>query len=162
MNLPATRPGPKPKQLPLRLRVGGKTDVRSQFAALCYRVKEGKVEICLVTTRRTGRWILPRGWPMHKQTPAEAAAAEAWEEAGVTGKPIDRCLGVYSYVKPLPEAAAPVLVMVYPVRITKVHARWPERKQRRRKWLSPKQAAKRLAEPELRRIVAAFDPRQLD
>lgn len=151
----------KPVQMPIKLQAGGKTDVRSQFAALCYRYKNGKLQICLVTSRKRGRWILPKGWPMHKQTPADAAATEAWEEAGVTGKAYDQCLGVYSYVKPLSENPAPVIVMVYPVAVKKVSAKWPERKERKRKWLSPTKAAKRLDEPGLRRIVAAFDPRNL-
>lgn len=151
----------KSGQLPLKLKTGGKTDVRTQFAALCYRGDGKDLEICLVTSRRSKRWILPKGWPMHKQTPADAAATEAWEEAGLTGKSIDHCLGVYAYVKTLSESLTPVIVMVYPVEIREEHDVWPERKQRKRKWLRPKKAAKRLAEPELRRIVGRFDPSQL-
>ena len=159
--MPATQPKPQSVQLPISLRTGGKTDVRSQFAALCYRKKDGKVQVCLVTSRKSGRWILPKGWPMHGATPAEAAAIEAWEEAGITGKPIERCLGVFSSVKPLDAAETPVVVMVYPIKVTKEHDKWPEHKQRRRKWMNPNKAAKRLTEPELRRIVASFDPRTL-
>ena len=98
---------------------------------------------------------------MHKETPAKAAAKEAWEEGGITGRAIDRCLGVYSYVKPLSDNPAPVVVMVYPVRAKETHDKWPEHKQRKRKWLSPKKAAKKLTEPELRRIVSTFDPNTL-
>lgn len=155
------KPGKRVAQLPIRLTTGGKTDVRSQFAALCWRIKDGAVQVCLVTSRGSGRWILPKGWPMHKQTPAQAAATEAWEEAGVTGKPIDTCLGVYSYLKPLDDTVTPVLVMVYPVKVKKVHSKWPERKQRKRRWLHPKKAAKRLSDPGLAQIVATFDPRTL-
>ncbi len=148
-------------QLPIRLRTGGKTDVRTQFAALCYRYKDGKLQVCLITSRRSKRWILPKGWPIHKETPASAAATEAWEEAGLTGRPIDHCLGVFAYVKTMSKKLAPVIVMVYPLEVTCEHDKWPERKQRKRKWISPKKAAKRLAEPELRRIVAQFDPSTL-
>ena len=70
------------QQLPLRFRTGHKTDIRAQFAALCWRMKNDKVQICLITSRTRQRWIIPKGWPMHKQTPAAAAAAEAFEEAG--------------------------------------------------------------------------------
>ncbi|SEV90757.1 8-oxo-dGTP pyrophosphatase MutT, NUDIX family [Cognatiyoonia koreensis] len=152
----------KKRQLPLKLREGGKTDVRTQFAALCYRVTDGTVEVCLVTSRKSKRWILPKGWPMHKQTPAAAAATEAWEEAGVTGQPIDHCLGAYSYVKPLSQNPTPVIVMVYPVKITNIASKWPEKKQRKRKWVPQRIAAKKLQEPELRRIVATFDPERLE
>lgn len=119
------------------------------------------LEICMVTSRRSKRWILPKGWPMHKQTPAQAAATEAWEEAGVIGKARDHCLGAYSYVKPLSDNPTPVVVMVYPVLVTETATKWPEKKQRKRKWVSSKKAAKKLTEPELRRIVATFDPSSL-
>ena len=152
----------KKDQLPIKLRTGGKTDVRTQFAALCYRTnKKGKLRICIVTSRRSKRWILPKGWPMHNMTPARAAATEAWEEAGVKGRAIDQCLGVYSYVKPLTRGAAPVIVMVYPLAVTKIAKNWPEDSQRKRKWLSLKKAARALTEPELRRIVRRFDPAKL-
>jgi len=146
-------------QLPIKLSKGSKTDVRTQFAALCYRRnKAGKLRICIVTSRRSKRWILPKGWPMNKMTPAKAAATEAWEEAGLKGRSIDQCLGVYAYVKPLTRGVTPVIVMVYPLEVTSIANTWPESHQRQRKWMSPKKAARRLMEPELRRIVATFDP----
>lgn len=151
----------KRRQLPLKLREGGKTDVRTQFAALCYRIKNDQLEVCMVTSRRSKRWILPKGWPMHKQTPAQAAATEAWEEAGVKGQAIDHCLGAYSYVKPLSDNPTPVVVMVYPVAVDDVAKKWPEHKERKRKWVPLRKAAKKLQEPELRRIVATFDPARL-
>ena len=151
----------KTGQLPLKLRPGNKTDVRTQFAALCWRIKKDKLQVCLVTTRRSGRWILPKGWPIHNETPANAAATEAWEEAGLTGQPIDHCLGVYSYVKPLGRDQMSVVVMVYPVKIDTIHDAWPERKERKRKWIGTRGAARKLAEPALRRIVLAFDPAKL-
>ncbi|PJI92733.1 8-oxo-dGTP pyrophosphatase MutT (NUDIX family) [Yoonia maricola] len=149
------------KQLPLKLRTGRKTDVRAQFAALCWRVKNDQVQVCLITSRTRGRWIIPKGWPMHKQTPANAAATEAYEEAGVRGEAVDFCLGVYSYHKPQKVGNAPIVTMVYPVHVTHVHSKWPEKKQRRRKWLSPAKAAKKLTEPELKRIVANFKPHKI-
>lgn len=135
--------------------------MRSQFAALPYRIVGDKVQVCLVTSRGTGRWIIPKGWPMHKETPASAAATEAWEEGGLIGEPIDHCLGVYSTTKPLDDSHAPVIVMVYPVKVRKTKSDWPERRQRKRKWFSLAKASKKVAEPELRAIIAAFDPRNL-
>lgn len=151
----------KTGQLPLKLRIGHKTDVRTQFAALCWRIKKDKLQICLVTTRRSGRWILPKGWPMHNETPAQAAATEAWEEAGLKGQGVDHCLGAYSSVKPLADQTAPVVVMVYPVAVAKTADTWPEKKERKRKWVSPKKAATLLSEPGLRKIVKGFDPAKL-
>jgi len=150
----------KPRQLPLQLKRVAKTQTRTQFAALCYRMRKNKVEICLVTSRRTKRWILPKGWPMHGQTPAKAAATEAWEVAGLTGKARDKCLGVYSYIKRRKPEDLTVIALVYPLEVRNVHSDWPEAHQRKRRWMSPKKAAKKLQEPALKRIVADFTPAQ--
>lgn len=148
-------------QLPLRLRKGRKTDVRSQFAALCWREAADGVEVCLVTSRRSKRWILPKGWPMNNTTPAKAAATEAWEEAGIRGRAINHCLGVYADVKQLPRGMLPVVIMVYPIAAQEVFDTWPEAGQRKRRWLSPKKAAKKIKNPALARIVKKFDPATL-
>lgn len=150
------------KQLPIRIRSTQKGDVRSQFAALCYRVNKNKVQILLVTTRKAGRWIVPKGWPMNGLTPADCAAKEAWEEAGVIGKAHDRCLGLYSYDKLLETGGhSPCVAMVYPVQVKSLDSRYPELDQRRRKWFSPKKAARLVNEPELARIIRDFDPRKI-
>ena len=150
------------KQLPIRIRAPRKSDVRSQFGALCFRVIRGKVKILLVTSRRTGRWIVPKGWPMDRMTPAESAAREAWEEAGAVGRVQDRCLGLFSYNK-LDDFGfeIPCVAMVYPMRVRSLATDYPEKDQRRRKWFSPKKAAARVSEPELARILRDFDPRAL-
>lgn len=150
-----------PKQLPLNLRKVSKRDVRTQFAALCYRMRNDQLQICLITSRRTKRWILPKGWPMHGQTPAKAAATEAWEEAGLSGKAFDRCLGVYTYPKLYKGTFLGIVTLVYPVKVTNVHSKWPEAHERRRRWMTPAKAAKKLREPELKRIVANFAPHQV-
>jgi len=150
------------KQLPLRLQVSHKSDVRTQFAALCYRIVKDKVQILLVTSRGSGRWIVPKGWPMDGITPARAAMTEAWEEAGVEGRAIDVCLGLFSYTKVLgPENMLPCVAMIYPVRVSQLAVDYPEAGMRRRKWFSQKKAAKMLQEPELAQIVRNFDPRKL-
>jgi 8-oxo-dGTP pyrophosphatase MutT (NUDIX family) len=149
------------KQLPLKLRSGGKTDVRAQFAALCWRVKNDKVQICLTTSRTRKRWIIPKGWPMHKQTPANAAATEAYEEAGVSGEAFDVCIGVYTYNNPSKVDNAPIITMVYPIHVTHVHSKYPEKHQRRRKWFSVEKASRKLSEPALKQIVASFNPKKL-
>lgn len=148
------------RQLPITIQGARKSDVRSQFAALCWRLKSrGKPEILLITTRRSGRWIIPRGWPMDGMTPAASAAQEAWEEAGVTGTPLDHCLGLYSYSKTIaPGRSAPCVVMVYPLQVESLAAEYPEAGQRQRKWGSPRKAAAKVNEPELARILRDFDP----
>lgn len=149
------------KQLPISFRASHKSDVRSQFAALCFRIRRGKPEILLITARGSGRWILPKGWPMDGLTPADSAALEAWQEAGVSGEAFDRCLGLYSYSKSIAGTGLPIMTMVYPVRVKSLASKFPEAGQRRRKWFSPKKAAKKVAEPELARILKGFDPSRL-
>lgn len=150
-----------PTQLPISLRNAGKTDVRTQFGALVYRMHSDKLQILLVTSRGSQRWIVPKGWPMDGMTPAQAAAQEAFEEAGVKGTPSDQCLGLYSYQKGLDDKAdLPCLVMVYPVEAQKLLDVYREAGQRRRKWFSPKKAAEQVAEPELAQIIRTFKPRR--
>ncbi len=150
------------KQLPINIRASHKSDVRSQFSALCYRIKQDKPEFLLITARGSGRWIVPKGWPIDGMTPAQSAAREAWEEAGVVGKPFDRCLGLYSYSKTLGGVSGmPIVVLVYPVRVKSLAGEYPEAGQRSRKWLSAKKARALVAEPELARIIKDFDPRAM-
>ncbi|GKY88593.1 NUDIX hydrolase [Sinisalibacter aestuarii] len=145
----------------MRLAGAGKRDVRSQFGAIPWRLNDGKVEVLLVTSRISRRWILPKGWPMHGATPAEAAATEAYEEAGVTGEPSNAAVGFYSYRKDFEGDDLPVVVAMFPLRVKKVLKDWPEKGQRKRKWVSRKKAAALLSEPELRLMVRNFDPRRL-
>jgi 8-oxo-dGTP pyrophosphatase MutT (NUDIX family) len=135
-----------------------KTDLRTQFAALCYRVKNEKVQFCLVTSRRSGRWIVPKGWPMNGQTPMDAAATEAFEEAGVRGKIEPRPIGVFSYYKVHSKNELPCIAVVYPLKVKKVLRTWPEHKERNRKWLSRKKAAALVDNAELSQIILRFQP----
>lgn len=149
------------KQLPISVDAGRKNDVRTQFAALCYRIKDGKVQILMVTTRRTGRWIIPKGWPMTGETPGDAAATEAWEEAGVKGKVATSPIGLFSYQKFYDSTPdLPCVVVVYPLHVSTVSKSYPEASERKRKWVSRKRAAKMVREVELARILKDFDPRR--
>jgi 8-oxo-dGTP pyrophosphatase MutT (NUDIX family) len=150
------------KQLPLKLGSAHKTDVRTQFAALCYRIKNDKIQFLLVTSRRTGRWIIPKGWPMDSMTPADAAAQEAWEEAGVVGKADPRPLGLFSFNKFLDEdQGLPCIAMVYSVLVKSLAKEFPEAGQRKRKWVGRKKAVSLIEEPELARILRDFHPHHL-
>lgn len=148
------------KQLPISLPGGRKTDVRTQFAALCYRERKGKLRFLLITSRGTGRWIVPKGWPMDGHTPAESAVKEAWEEAGVRGNCDGRCIGIFSYNKDHPELGdVPCVAMVFAIEVTEVAKNYPEADERERQWVSRKQAARMVDDPELARILRDFDPR---
>ena len=146
-------------QLPPSVR---RWDVRSQYAALCYKRKGGKLKLLLVTSRKTNRWIIPKGWPIDGLAPAESALQEAWEEAGVIGTATDVCLGLFSYRKLMQGGAGlPCVAMVYPVEVSRLADTFPEAGERKRVWVSRKKAARMVGEPELARILKEFRPRHL-
>ncbi|MDR9393764.1 NUDIX hydrolase [Roseovarius sp. SYSU LYC5161] len=153
----------KIKQDPISLNAHGKRDLRTQFAALCYRIKGGKPEFLLITSRGSGRWIIPKGWPVDGRTPGESALTEAWEEAGVQGRVIERCIGLFSYHKEIgdTDGSLPCLALVYPVKVKALARRYPEAGQRRRRWLGRRKAAEKVSDPELARIIRDFDAARL-
>ncbi len=140
---------------------GAEQAPRSQYGAICWRMHRGNVEVLLVTSRDTGRWVIPKGWPIDGLAPAASAAREAWEEAGVTGLAAPSPLGLYGYDKVLtPDSSLPCVVAVFPLRVDELAAKFPERKERRRKWFHAAKAARKVAEPELRALLQslAADP----
>lgn len=127
-----------------------------QFGALCWRMHRGAVQVLLITSRDTGRWIIPKGWPHEGTGAAGSAAAEAWEEAGVEGAVCETPMGLYSYDKVLkPGVVQPCIVTVFGLRVARLRAKFPERRERRRKWFDAARAARKVAEPELRALLAA-------
>lgn len=148
------------KQQPLDMSGVKKDQLRTQFGALCYRMRKKGPEVLLITTRRTGRWVIPRGWPIHGKTPCHSARTEAWEEAGVIGTAQNTCIGIYSYVKQVQDdARTPVMVAVFPLRVKRLEKDFPESGQRKRAWFSLKKAAALVNEPELKQIISNFDPK---
>ncbi len=152
----------KTKQIPIRLTGREKRSVRTQFGALCYRIKNDKVQILLISSRTAGRWVIPKGWPMHKMTPAEASSVEAYEEAGVEGTVLETCLGIYSLTRQSPSGTLlPCVVAVFPMKVKRLLKSFPEADQRKRKWFSRKKAAKLVQDIELAHIIKDFDPSRL-
>ncbi len=132
----------------------------TQYAALCYRLgKDGGAEVLLITSRDTGRWVIPKGWPIAGKSAAASAAREAFEEAGAEGEIGEDCIGLYSYAKVLgPDSLRPCVVAVYPLHVLRMAEKFPEAGQRRLRWFSPKKAATKVAEPELAELLAGFVP----
>lgn len=130
-----------------------------QIAALPWRRLEGVLEVLLVTSRDTGRFVLPKGWPMKALSDPEAAAREAWEEAGVEGRVDPAPLGAYSYDKRLRDGSIlACVVSVYGLEVTREFPVWREHEQRTRHWHEPGVAGALVAEPELKRLIAGFSP----
>jgi 8-oxo-dGTP pyrophosphatase MutT (NUDIX family) len=128
---------------------------RVQVAALCYdQTPEGK-KVLLITSRDTGRWIVPKGWPIDGLDGPGAALQEAWEEAGVTKAEIDPSpIGHYEYDKGLGEGmTVPVETQVYLARVEDLSEEYPEAPERSRAWFTPEEAANLVDEPQLKDIL---------
>jgi 8-oxo-dGTP pyrophosphatase MutT (NUDIX family) len=133
---------------------------RTQYGALCWRMHRGKVEVLLITSRDTGRWVIPKGWPIDGLAPAQTAAREAWEEAGVEGNIADLGLGIFDYEKCLGQNEfVSCSVEVFGLRVAELKGKFPERKERRRKWFDFEKAARKVIEPELRALLLALPAR---
>lgn len=131
----------------------------AQYAALCYRKAKGKVEVLLVTSRDTGRWVLPKGWPIKGLAPPQAAAREAFEEAGIEGAVSNLSVGQFSYLKRMTTGEdLPCIVAVYALKTARQLDEFPEKGQRQRKWFRPQKAALRVQEPDLQVLLAGFSP----
>lgn len=137
----------------------GAGGTKLQYGALCWRDGLAGVEVLLITSRDTGRWVIPKGWPIPGLSPEAAAAQEAWEEAGVSGETNPLCIGRFGYEKTLSNASSvPCAVAVYGLRVDKLAKSYPEAKQRQRNWFPVEEAAALVAEPELSLIIASFLP----
>lgn len=141
-------------------RLFGGMPCRTQVAALPWRsTSSGAVEVLLVTSRGTGRWVLPKGWPEGGEGLHDAAAREAAEEAGVFGTVEPLGIGRFFYGKELRHGMRwRCEVLVFPLQVERVADKWPERKKRTRRWLSPHEAARFVREPDLSELIAGFGP----
>ncbi|GLS35999.1 NUDIX hydrolase [Mesorhizobium tianshanense] len=125
-----------------------------QVAAIPFRLNErGDIEVMLVTSRTTKRFIVPKGWPMKGKSGRKAATIEAQEEAGVLGKTLKEPAGTYSYWKRLTNRFVRVDVVVYLLAVTEELASWQEAKRRQRAWLAPEDAAMLIDEPDLSTLL---------
>lgn len=148
---PRTAPGADP---------GSRRAPARQVAALCWREINGAREVLLITSRDTGRWVVPKGWPMDGRTPVQAAMQEAWEEAGVRADAEDaRHVGQFCYDKVLDNGTLlPVLADLFVVRLRRgdIADSFPEAQERERIWVSPQRAARLVDEPGLVDILKKF------
>jgi 8-oxo-dGTP pyrophosphatase MutT (NUDIX family) len=142
---------------------------RVQYGALPYRLRAGSArpQFMLITSRETRRWVIPKGWPKKGKSPQYSAAREAFEEAGVLGAVATRSVGSFSYEKRLKSGAVVVCdVRVFPLQVSRQSRQWPEKQQRIVKWLSASQAAEKVDEPRLgkiiRRLARKYDGQKSD
>ena len=128
-----------------------------QVAALPWRMRDGKIEVCLVTSRGTGRWILPKGWPEKHLTHAEAAAVEAYEEAGLRGTAEPEPCGSFTASKGVEpglqlNVRLEVFLMAEPEQLKK----YPEKGERKVRWMALEQAIEATDEPGLKELLRSL------
>jgi 8-oxo-dGTP pyrophosphatase MutT (NUDIX family) len=128
-----------------------------QYAALPYRISRRRVEVMLITSRDTHRWVVPKGWPMKGLKPHDAAAVEAAEEAGLIGEIDSHSIGSYNYIKRLKDdRSIDVQVTLFPLRVQAQVESWKEQGQREFCWFRYQKAAALVAEPGFRRLIRDF------
>src|SRR3977135_2891639 len=133
-----------------------------QYGALPFRRRAdtGRTEVMLVTYIRTGRWIIPKGWPMKQEAPHTASAREALEEAGVVGDVGTHPIGSYLYQKQLKQGANVVCeVHVFPLEVKRQQRTWPEKGKRQVRWFSSTEAADAVQDSALSDIIRTFQNR---
>ncbi|SKB29427.1 DUF47 family protein [Sphingopyxis flava] len=132
-----------------------------QIAVLPYRFggpgMDGPTEILLITSRGTGRWVIPKGNPLNGLPRHASAAIEAEEEAGVIGAVCPTPIGSYQYRKRRPNGASVMLdVEVFPLAVTRELDEWKEQNERERRWFAFYEAAKVVDEADLQALIRSF------
>jgi 8-oxo-dGTP pyrophosphatase MutT (NUDIX family) len=118
------------------------------------RTEAGTVEVLLITSRETRRWVVPRGNPIPGKSPSESAAQEAFEEAGIAGPVEPEAIGHYSYEKRRRNGVSvPALVYLFVMSVGEEREDWPEKSQRERRWFAADEAPGAVHEEELARLI---------
>ena len=127
--------------------------IRQVAAVPVRRDADGRIEILLITSNTTQRFIVPKGWPMKGKSGRKAATVEAREEAGVVGVALKKPIGTYAYWKRLSNRFVSVIATLYMLPVAEELPEWEEASKRRRAWLKPADAAKLIDEPQLAVLV---------
>lgn len=118
------------------------------------RTADGAIEVLLITSRDTGRWVVPRGNPIAGKSPAESAAQEAYEEAGIIGPVGTAPIGSYTYEKRRRlRSAVPAVVHLFRMDVAEERDDWPEKGQRERRWFQAEEAASAVQEADLAALI---------
>lgn len=120
-----------------------------QSAVIPYRERDGRIEVLLVTTRKKGKWIVPKGWIEEDLAAHESAAKEAREEAGVRGRVSSVSLGCYQHG----DGDGDPIVEVFLMRVERQEREWPEQEDRERRWVSLEDAYRHVEEEGLKSIL---------
>lgn len=125
---------------------------RDQVAALPVRKRaDGTKEILLITARGKRRWLIPKGSRSRRLTDEKAAAREALEEGGVTGKTKPRPIGAYRHIRT--NGGKGPRIIVFKLKVKRHHQSWMEQDERQRRWLPLSKAARLVREVALRKLI---------
>jgi 8-oxo-dGTP pyrophosphatase MutT (NUDIX family) len=122
-----------------------------QACAIPFRVADGRIEVCLVTSRRKRRWVFPKGIVEPGETEAEAALKEAHEEAGLSGRIVSEPLGSYERRK----WGVRFVVTCFLMHVDRQQRTWRESSIREREWLPLDAAGARLGPNAQRKMLVA-------
>jgi 8-oxo-dGTP pyrophosphatase MutT (NUDIX family) len=130
-----------------------------QAGAICWREGAMGLEILLVTSRRSGKWGVPKGWALRGRSLHKTAEREAWEEAGVVGRTENLMLGPVDAPKRYRLAGTiDWTLALYALQVERLAESWPERRQRQRRWFPQAEAAERVRPRSLQPLLADFHP----
>lgn len=133
-------------------------ELYTQIAALPYIFIKDELKVCLITTRETRRLVIPKGWPKIGVPSHEMAEIEAKEEAGLIGSIDKKSIGTYNYKKRLHIfARITCKVKIYPLLVEQQLIDFPEKHQRTLQWLTPKEAAKKVAENDFAKLLLSLE-----
>lgn len=127
-----------------------------QAGALPYSIVDGRMAFLLITSRRSGKWIFPKGAIEPETTPWDSAAMEALEEAGVSGEVSSTPIGSYR-TGIGSDGASLVDVDLYPLKVLQQHDNWREEGQRLRHWATLSEAQRLLADRSLARLAVRLN-----
>jgi len=122
-----------------------------QSAVIPFRRRDGQLEVLLITSSSSKRWVIPKGDKEPKLSPRESAAREALEEAGIEGSVSGDSVGSYAYEK----GGDLCRVRVFTMAVEVIHDKWQE-SYRRRRWLDLREAVRRVDEKGLKRLLRAL------
>ncbi len=145
----------KPAKRPIARKASVALPRHRQYGAIPVRFsRDGRIEVLLLTSRGTGRWVVPKGWPMRKRTPAGTAEREAYEEAGVKGWLWSgKALGSYRYFKDDADFTGEILVRLFVLVVEAQKKKWPEKGERRVRWYALREAASLVKERDLGKLL---------
>jgi 8-oxo-dGTP pyrophosphatase MutT (NUDIX family) len=126
-----------------------------QSGVVPYRHVDGKLEVLLITSRRRGRWIIPKGLIEPDMSAAESASMEAFEEAGVKGRISDRPVDEYRYRK----WGGVCRVKVFLLEVDQIFDEWLESDIREREWMTVDDAVAAIEQEALKAIVGGLPGR---